>query len=149
MIFSGEYEHRIDSQGRLAIPARFRAAFADGLVLARGYDPCITAYPSGEWQQLAETMRLMPETSADTRRLNRLTFAGAYPGELDRQGRTLIPAGLRQYAGITENVVVVGAGKYLEIWSSTRWEAERQALDAAAAEIAERAHRLGPPQADR
>ncbi|MBI4305208.1 MAG: division/cell wall cluster transcriptional repressor MraZ [Chloroflexi bacterium] len=149
MIFSGEYEHRIDSQGRLAIPARFRAAFADGLVLGRGYDPCITAYSTNEWQKLAETMRALPETSAATRRLNRLTFAGAYPGDLDRQGRTLIPAVLRQYAGIAENVVVAGAGKYLEIWSSERWRAERQALDAAAAEIAERAHRLSPSGAAR
>ncbi|MBI4220208.1 MAG: division/cell wall cluster transcriptional repressor MraZ [Chloroflexi bacterium] len=149
MIFSGEYEHRIDSQGRLAIPARFRNAFADGLVLGRGYDPCITAYPTNEWQLLAETMRALPETSADARRLNRLTFAGAYPGDLDRQGRVLIPAALRQYAGITENVTVVGGGKYLEIWSSERWRSEREALDAAAADIAERARRLSPPQADR
>ena len=141
MIFSGEYEHRIDSQGRVAIPVRFRGAFADGVVLARGYDPCITAYPIAEWNRLSEMLDDLHSTSADARRLYRMTFGGAFPTELDRQGRALIPAGLRQYAGIAESVVTVGAGRYLEIWSSERWSAERQAIDSQAAQIAERAFR--------
>lgn len=141
MIFSGEYEHRIDSQGRIAIPARFRGAFADGVVLARGYDACITAYPVSEWNRLAEVLDDLQATSADARRLYRITFGGAFPTDLDRQGRALVPAGLRQYAGISENVVTVGAGKYLEIWSSERWRTERQSLDAEAAQIAERTFR--------
>lgn len=141
MIFSGEYEHRIDSQGRIAIPVRFRAAFADGVVLARGYDACITAYPITEWNRLSESLNSLQGTSADARRLFRVTFGGAYPTELDRQGRVLVPAGLRQYAGIGDAVITVGTGRYLEIWSAERWTAERDALDEQAAEIAERTSR--------
>ena len=139
LIFSGEFDHRIDSQGRIAIPARFRAAFASGIVLTRGYDQCIVAHTPDQWQRVAEEMALRPTTQANARRLARLTFSGAYPAELDRQGRVLIPGSLRQYAGIGEEAVIVGAGTFLEIWSGERWAVERRALDEEAGQIAERA----------
>lgn len=139
MIFSGEFDHRIDSQGRIAIPARFRPAFAAGVVLSRGYDPCIVGYEPGEWQRLAEEIASRPSTQASARRLARLTFSGAYPVELDKQGRVLLPGALREYADVSEGAVVVGAGRLIEIWSAERWAQERAALDEQAAQIAEEA----------
>lgn len=139
MIFSGEFDHRIDSQGRVAVPARFRAAFADGIVLSRGYDPCIVAYSPEEWQRLASQITSQPTTQANARRLARLTFAGAYPAELDRQGRVVIPGSLRTYAGISDAAVVVGVGRSVEIWSAERWAQEQLELNAQAVNIAEQA----------
>ena len=138
-IFSGEFDHRIDSQGRIAIPARFRAAFAGGVVLARGYDPCIVAHTPEEWERVAADIASLPPTQASSRRLARLTFSGAYPAEPDRQGRVVIPAPLREYAGIGDEAVVVGAGGSVEIWAVDRWRAERMELDEQAAQIAESA----------
>jgi len=139
MIFAGEFEHRVDAQGRVSIPARFRPAFADGIILSRAYDRCVAAYTPDEWEKVAADIAARPMTQGIARRLARLTFSGAFPTALDRQGRVLLPPALRQYAGLGEQVVIAGAGRVLEIWSRTFWERERQALDDTAAQIAERA----------
>jgi MraZ protein len=139
LIFAGEFEHRIDPQGRISIPARFRSAFEDGIVLNKAYDPCVIVYTQDEWQTVAEAMAGQPANMGASRRLNRLTFAGAYPSQLDRSGRVLVPPQLREYAGLGENVVLVGTGRFFEIWDRSAWEQERELLDAQAAEIAEAA----------
>jgi len=139
MIFAGEFEHRVDAQGRVSIPARFRPAFADGIILGRAYDRCVVAYTPEEWEKVAADIAARPMTQGIARKLARLTFSGAFPTALDRQGRVLLPPTLRQYAGLGEEVVVAGAGRVLEIWSRTFWQRERQALDDTATQIAERA----------
>jgi len=139
MIFAGEFEHRVDAQGRVSIPARFRPAFADGIILSRAYDRCVVAYTPEEWEKVAADIAARPMTQGAARKLARLTFSGAYPATLDRQGRVLLPPALRQYAGLGEEVVLAGTGRVLEIWSKGFWERERQSLDDTAAQIAERA----------
>lgn len=139
MIFAGEFAHRVDAQGRVSIPARFRPAFADGAILSRAYDRCIALYTPEEWEKVAADIAARPMTQAIARKLARLTFSGAFPTTLDRQGRVLLPPALRQYAGLGEEVVIAGAGRVLEIWNKTSWQRERQALDDTAAQIAERA----------
>tara|TARA_B100000029_G_scaffold512734_1_gene610233 strand:- start:419 stop:907 length:489 start_codon:yes stop_codon:yes gene_type:complete len=139
MIFSGEYEHRIDPQGRIAIPARFKTAFADGIVLGRAYDACVIVYTPEEWERAASEIAQQPATSATARRLARLTFAGAFSGNLDRSGRVVVPQQLRDYADLIEDVVIIGTGRFIEIWSSTAWTQERQTLDTEASAIAESA----------
>jgi len=139
MIFAGEFEHRVDAQGRVSIPARFRPAFTDGIILGRAYDRCVVAYTSEEWEKVAADIAARPMTQGVARKLARLTFSGAFPTTLDRQGRVLLPPALRQYAGLGEEVVVAGAGRVLEIWSKMFWQRERQALDDTATQIAERA----------
>ncbi|MEX0762699.1 MAG: division/cell wall cluster transcriptional repressor MraZ [Dehalococcoidia bacterium] len=139
LIFAGEFEHRIDPQGRVSIPARFRSAFEDGIVLSRAYDRCVMVYTTEEWENVAADIAKQPQTRADARRLARLTFSGAYPQALDRHGRVLLPPALRQYADLGENVVIVGTGRFMEIWAQELWSEERQSLDADATDIAERA----------
>jgi MraZ protein len=143
LIFAGEFEHRIDPQGRVSIPARFRAAFSEGIVLSRGYDHCLMVYTPEEWEKVAADIASQPHTSADARRLARLTFSGAFPTALDRHGRVLLPPALRQYAALGEAVVIVGAGRFMEIWANTVWDAERKMLDDNAGAIAERAPQPG------
>lgn len=139
MIFAGEFEHRIDPQGRISVPARFRTAFEEGIVLSKAFDPCINVYTQAEWEQVAAEMASQPTNRGISRRLNRLTFAGAYPSQLDRSGRVLIPPQLREYAGLGENIVLVGAGSLMEIWDRSAWDQESEIIDAQAAEIAEAA----------
>lgn len=145
MIFAGEYEHRIDPQGRVAIPARFKMAFIDGIVLGRAYDNCVVAYTPQEWEQAASDIAQQPSTSALARKLARLTFSGAFVGTLDRNGRVVVPVQLREYAGLGEDVIIVGTGRFIEIWSAAAWAEERRTLDTEASDIAEAASQVAPP----
>lgn len=147
MIFAGEFEHRIDPQGRISIPARFRPAYEDGIVLSKAYDPCVIVYTQEEWQAVAASLANQPANIGASRRLNRLTFSGAYPSQLDRSGRVLIPPQLREYAGLGENIVLIGTGRFFEIWDRSAWEQERELLDAQASEIAEAAGSRPSPDA--
>lgn len=126
----GEYEHTIDEKGRVAVPSRLRDAFRDGMVLSRGFDRCILAYPLDEWRQVATTISALPATQARNRRLSRSAFSGAYEVEIDRQGRILLPLPLREYAGIGNGVVIAGVNTHLEIWAADHWQEERRAMEA-------------------
>ena len=124
-MFLGEFEVRLDPQGRIAIPAKFREELSGGFVLARGIDGCITAYPVEEWNKVYKRVSSLPSNLRKARRMRRITFSGAFNAEMDRQGRVLLPQRLRQAAGIDkEEVLISGAGDYFEIWSKARWERE-------------------------
>ena len=127
----------MDAQGRIAFPARYRDAFAGGLVLTRAYDRCIAAYSHGQWQAHVREVAELPMKRATNRRMRRLTFSAAYNLQMDRQGRVMLPATLREYAGIGEAVVVAGMGDYLEIWDRESWRRESEQLDEQASYIAE------------
>jgi MraZ protein len=137
-MFLGRYAHNLDAKGRLAIPARYREALAEGVVLTRGIDRCLALYPLAAWRPLAEKVAALPLTDADARNFRRLVFAEAADLELDGQGRILIPPDLRRYADIEREALVVGVDTSIEIWSPARWEALSASLDADGAEIAQR-----------
>lgn len=136
-MFLGEYEHSIDQKGRIAIPARLRETFGEGLVLSRGFEKCIVVYPMLEWNKLAEKLASLPMTQSKVRRINRSTFSSAFQQELDKQGRVLVPPQLRDYAEINGDVIVVGVHNYLEIWNRDNWAAEKASLDQEVAQLAE------------
>lgn len=133
----GEYEYRIDQKGRVAIPAKLRKEFSDGLVLTRGFDKCMLAYPISEWNKISDNFSNLPTTRDKNRRLIRHTFASAFNVDLDGQGRIALPAPLRQHAQINETVVIAGGNKYLEIWSKELWEKELLLMDEQAWQLAE------------
>lgn len=112
-------------------------------MLAKAYDRCVLIYTPEEWQSAADALATQPATLGAARRLNRLHFSSAYPSQLDRSGRVLVPPQLREYAGLGENVVLVGTGRFFEIWDRSAWEQERELLDAQASEIAEAAPNSG------
>lgn len=127
-MFFGEFEYRVDEKGRVPLPPRFRMELANGLVVIPGAEQCLTGYSPGEWQKLATTLAGTGSiTPAKLRRLNRSIFAGAFPLELDRQGRITLPPSLREYAGITSDLVIAGVNTYLEFWSKDAWAAEKAA----------------------
>ncbi len=136
-MFLGEYEYRIDQKGRVAIPAKLREAFRGGIVFSRGFDDCITAYPTAEWQRVADRLAALPLTRGNARRVNRFVFSGAFSLELDRLGRVILPLALRQYAQIKDEVVIAGVGSHIEIWSKELWAQEQSLMSEQAGEIAE------------
>lgn len=119
------------------MPARFREAFKGGVVLNKGYDPCIVAFPPSAWQEFSRGVAALSMNLARARRLRRITFGGAFEQELDRQGRVLLPQALRRYAAVEEQVVIVGAGEYLEVWDALRWQEELARIEETASRMAE------------
>ena len=142
-MFLGEYDHSLDDKGRLAIPAKFRPELGQGLVLTRGLDRCLFAWPMAEWRAVAEKLGRLSMMHAEARRLQRLLFAGAVDTQLDRLGRVLVPAFLRSYAGLQDAVVVAGVLNRIEIWDRAQWAAERSAAEDQTAELAEHLSSLG------
>jgi MraZ protein len=137
-VFLGRYEHTIDAKGRVALPARYRERLADGVVVTRGFDACLLVYSMSQWAPLAERVAGLSISDPDVRALRRMLFADAADLDLDRQGRILIPSGLRDYAGLDRDAVVVGMHSFIEIWNPERWSAQRDALDREGAAVAER-----------
>ena len=142
-MFLGEYEHTVDDKGRMAIPAKFRAGLAEGLVVTRGFDQNLLVYPMTVWRELAVRINALPMAQPAARNLRRLLFGSAADVEIDKQGRILLPANLREYAGITGEAVVAGLDTFIEIWSNERWQAVIATFPAEGAAIAEQVAALG------
>ncbi len=142
-MFLGEFEHAIDEKGRVAIPARFREELGEGLVLTRGFDHCLQAFPRPFFQQLSERISALPLGHEEVRNLRRLIFSGAAEVDPDRQGRILIPQNLREYAALSEQVVIAGLNTHFELWSSERWGTVLNTLDSSAGAMAEQLAALG------
>ncbi len=125
MQFRGSVEHSLDDRGRVAIPAKWRAAFpGNTAVITPAPEGCLQVFPEAEFQRLSEQFASSPATTLEGRRARRLFDARAFDAELDRQGRLLIPAPLRQLAALDGNVIVAGNRESLEIWNPERWRHE-------------------------
>lgn len=142
-MFLGEFEHSIDDKGRVAVPARFREELGEGMVLTRGFDACLQAFPRHVWQQLSQKVSSLSLGSPEARNLRRILFSNAAEVEVDRQGRILVPQNLREYAGLAEQVVITGMDTYFELWAADRWQAVMEQLDNSGASIAEQLAALG------
>ncbi len=128
-MFTGEYRHAVDEKGRIAVPARFRAQLDGGCVVARWLDTCLAIFPMPAWDELAAKVGSLPMTDPNARLLQRQLFAGAFETELDRQGRVLVPQGLRSFAGLETDAMVLGSRDHAEIWAPARWDEYGQALE--------------------
>ncbi len=137
-MFLGRFSHNLDAKGRLAIPAKFRAAVADGLVVTRGIDRCLSVYPLAAWQSFADRLSALSKTDSDVRLFQRMVFAEAMDEVLDGQGRIVVPPELRRYAGIEREATIVGMNTHIEIWEPARWEALSAAVEDEGASIAQR-----------
>ena len=120
-MFMGEYNHTVDTKGRLIVPSKFREQLGDEFVVTKGLDGCLFVYSKSEWGNIEEKFRNVPLTTKDARKFARFFFAGAASCEVDKQGRILLPANLREYAGIDKEVVSVGVYSRVEIWSKDRY----------------------------
>jgi MraZ protein len=135
----GEYEHTIDDKNRLTLPAKFRRAFVDGIVLTKGVDGCLDAYARDEWERFVQDRRpALDAFSKAGRQMRRFVYSGASEAELDRQGRVMIPARLLEHAKLGREVVVAGVENHLEIWDRATWREELAEVEGGAESAAER-----------
>jgi len=140
MLFLGTFDYAMDERGRIPLPPRYRDAFRDGVVLSQGApDPCLRVYTRDAFALQASSYTAVPDMKRKGRDLRRSLFARSDIVELDKQNRLLIPQHLREYAGLSGKVLVVGAGESLEIWSPERWAREMERIDAELAETMETA----------
>jgi MraZ protein len=138
-MLTGAHEHTLDEKNRLTLPARFRKSFEGGVVLTRGIDRCLAAYPRDEWERsLGKRVGELEGLSRDDRRLQRFIFGSAAEAELDKQGRVMVPAALMVHAGLSREVTVAGVYDHLEIWDRAAWRAEMQEVEGSAEDVAER-----------
>ncbi len=121
-MFAGSFLHSIDSKGRLTIPARFASYFGGFYVVTRGLQGCLWVFTDQEWARVVQ--KLGPDSLVDSKglALQRYFLGSATEGTLDGQSRIAIPQMLRDYAALKREVVVVGAGNRLELWSKDRWD---------------------------
>ena len=137
MQLHGEFQHHIDTQGRVAIPARYRDVFKAGVFVTKGFDPCVWVFSPDEWENYSARYAATSPNSRQARILRRRVFGSTFELELDRQGRAVIPQPLRQYAGLKDEVVIVGAGTWLEIWDKEQWDAQLEEIESALNEAEE------------
>ncbi|MBD0338535.1 MAG: division/cell wall cluster transcriptional repressor MraZ [Thermoleophilia bacterium] len=135
----GQYDHTIDDKNRLTLPARFRRAFVDGIVVTRGMDGCLYAYTRTDWDGLvSRRLATLDPLSKEGRRLQRFFFSAAAEGDLDKQGRVMLPAALMQHANLGREIVVAGVNDHLEIWDRAKWHEELAEVEGGAEDVAER-----------
>lgn len=142
-VFIGEFQHSLDNKGRLIIPSKFREGLGERFVLTKGLDNCLFVYPLSEWHNFEEKLKTLPLTSRDARAFVRFFFSGATECELDKQGRILLPANLREYSGIEKDAVVIGVSTRVEIWSLEEWNRYNSDTIMGYDKIAERMEQLG------
>jgi MraZ protein len=134
----GEHDHSLDDKNRLTLPAKLREGLGDGVVVTRGMDGCLYAYAAEDWQRLAERIQALDPLSRESRMMQRHFFSGAVRGELDKQGRMVLPASLLEAAGIHREVTVAGVFDHLEIWDRAKWRVHRHEVEGSAEDVAER-----------
>lgn len=137
-VLLGQFQVRVDEKGRLAIPKRFRAEIGRKLIVTQGYENCLLVVNQSRWHKLIKEVQDRPLFSQAGRETRRFLLGGAFDLELDRQGRFIIPAVLKSYAGLKKDSLCLGVGNYLEIWDLKRWQEYQQYLDKHIEKIAEK-----------
>ena len=131
MAFRGQYEHSLDSKDRITVPARFRAAFADGLVLLEGLDASVDVYPTEAYDRMTERFLSAESPMATSGRMIQRRFHGKARDEsIDSAGRVRIPGHMIEHAGLAGTCVVVGVNDHLELWNPEAWAAQLAEVDA-------------------
>ena len=124
--FMGSYTYSVDHKGRVSIPTKFRKYIDEdadeALIITRGLDGCLFAYPIDEWQRIDERLRALPVTQQNTRVFVRMLTATAISVTLDKQGRIAIPRGLLELAGIESDVLFVGTLDHFELWNPSEYD---------------------------
>lgn len=133
------FEHSVDAKGRVFIPAKWRDDLGDTIVITRdmlggGDTRCLFGMSLPVWEEMLERFKRIAISDVQAQNAMRMMFANANDCELDKQGRALLSGGLRQYAGIDKEAVLIGMGNRIEIWSADRWRKHCEANDGVSAE---------------
>lgn len=140
-LFLGTHQPRLDDKGRMFLPAKFREKLAGGLVITRGQERCLYVFAMADFEKLAAEMSNTPVTNRAVRNFQRVLLSAASDEVPDKQGRITIPAILREYAGLTKECTVIGAGNRVELWATEAWN---ELLATTEDEFAEQAQEVIP-----
>lgn len=133
----GEFRHSLDAKGRVFVPSRWREELAEGVVVTKGLERCLWVLSKARFEELTEQVSKLSVTRKRNRDYERIVFGSASEEEIDRQGRVTIPPTLREYAGLTREVVLTGLRRRAEIWDRAIWTEYRSTLESQYEEIAE------------
>ena len=139
----GEFEHSIDTKGRLVLPAKIKDDLGKEFIVTKGLDGCLFGYSLAEWNKFEEKLKTLPLTNKITRDFVRFFLSGAVAEETDKQGRFLLPANLREYASLTKDAVIIGVGTRIEIWDKKKWDEYNSEENLSVDSIAEKMTELG------
>lgn len=139
----GEYEHSLDSKGRLIMPSKLREHMGEKFVITKGLDGCLFGFSQNEWEIFEEKLKTLPITQKNARNFVRFFLSGAVECEIDKQGRFLISSNLREIAGLEKEVIIIGVGTRIEIWNKNKWIEYNNIENNSADEIAENMDMLG------
>lgn len=128
-MFLGTFTQKILAKGQIVLPAKIRAQLPDRkAVLVKGFDKCVYGFSVGAWEEIARQELLRPILSDDGRKMRQQVFAQAEEVDADQQGRVVLPAYLREYAGIATEMVIIGAGDHFEIWAVNEWAIRKEEI---------------------
>ena len=139
----GEYQHKMDAKKRLPLPARFREQLGSRVIVTRGLEGCLFVYSVSVWNEVADKLIKAPQGTEASRGFTRLLLSSANELEFDALGRVLVPESLKDYAGLSKTVKIVGVGNRLELWSNERWEQYRDRAEKSIGDMAEKMGELG------
>jgi MraZ protein len=123
-MFLGQYQHTLDDKGRLMIPARFREVLDSGAYVTQGFDKCLMVMTEAYFKEVYDRLNAMNLTDPTARLLRRLILSNAYPVEVDKVGRILVPGNLRQVINLQNEATIAGQGEYFEVWTPADWAAQ-------------------------
>jgi MraZ protein len=115
--FLGEFDIRFDDRKRVALPAKYRSHFADGVILAPGVDGCVEVHTPRSFEQRFATIIASSPDDETGRELRRNIYGGSWDAELDGQGRVVVPTSLREHGNLGDDLRLIGLGDYFELWN--------------------------------
>lgn len=136
-MFIGTFNHTFDSKGRVIIPAKLREELGETFYIGRGLDTCINVYPISAWNELVAKLNKLSSFGKRERQFRRKILSSYSESNFDKQGRILIPSVLREYCDLKDEVIIFGAGKYIEIWEKSVWIDFDNSSDADVSDMAE------------
>lgn len=119
----GEFRHTLDDKGRVSLPAKFRGELGDHVVVTKGLEHCIFVHTKRAFEDLVAQLNALPLGRKDAREFSRILLASSNDADVDSHGRILLPANLRQYAGLERDTVWIGVSTRAEIWDPAAYEA--------------------------
>jgi MraZ protein len=125
----GQYDGKVDEKGRTALPKKFREILGDKLIVTLGYENSLIVVSEENWKSLLEGTEGRPFIESETRETQRFLLGGASGVQLDDKGRFVLPAYLREFAGVEDDVVFLGLSRYVEIWDRKKWLIYRKGLE--------------------
>lgn len=121
-MFLGQFQHNVDEKGRLMIPARFRELLEGGAYITQGFDRCLMVMTEAYFNQVYERINSINLAEPKARLLRRMILSNAYPVEVDKIGRILVPQNLRTFIGLDSEAILAGQGEYFEVWTPAAWK---------------------------